>query len=356
MKHAWNRGLSGGLRLLPALLLTIILLLGGCDRLPRKQEPADGKQRFTVYYTNLDHTQLKSVVYEPQSETFEDILNELLAQFGSSLENDYVSVLPETVKIKGYTIGVDSLTVDFSGSYIGLNNVDEVLLRSGIVKTLIQLPGIYSVSLTVDGQPLTEPATGHVIGPMRDETFVDSQGDSINSYQFVDLTLYFPDYMGSKLSSEEREAFYSSNLLPERVIVEHLLKGPQSPGLAAIAVSGVQINSVSTEDGICVVDLDDTFNQSNGLVASPELCLYAIVDSLFGTCDLEGVMFRINGSSDIRFRDEIPLDQLFVEDLTVIRLPSEKEDADPGKSADPSAKSEPAAEVVSSAGEEAQTE
>ena len=307
------------------------MLLGGCNMFPQKQEVSDGKQKFSVYYTNADHTQLKSLSYEPQSETFEDILNELLKQFSTSVETEYVSVLPDTVKIKSYTIGVDSLTIDFSGNYIGLSNVDEILLRSGIVKTLIQLPGIYSVSLTVDGQALTEESTGYVVGPMRDETFVDSQGDSINSYQYVDLILYFPDYLGSKLAPEESEAFYSSNLLLERVIVEHILKGPQTPGLSAIAVPGVQVNSVTTEDGICVIDLDESFNQANGLVASPEMCLYAIVNTLSRACSLEGVVFRINGSGDIRFRDEIPLDQTFVEDLTMIRHSSGNEGADAGK-------------------------
>ena len=93
MRHAFFKNRKGWCTILTALILA--MLLGGCNMFPQKQEVSDGKQKFSVYYTNADHTQLKSLSYEPQSETFEDILNELLKQFSTSVETEYVSVLPD---------------------------------------------------------------------------------------------------------------------------------------------------------------------------------------------------------------------------------------------------------------------
>ena len=333
-------------------LLLMAVLLTGCENalsrlpfLPSKEETEDGRTRYQIYYTNAEHTHLTSSAYEPQEQTFEGMLGEMLEKFEhpETMETEADSVIPDGVRINGYTIGVDSLLIDFSGSYISMSNVEEILLRAGIVKTLVQLPGIYSISLTVDGQPLAEPASGQVIGPMRDETFVDSPDDSINSYQFVSLNLLFPAYNGQKLVEEKREAFYSSNLIMERVIVDHLIKGPQTPGLQQLTAPTVQVNSVRVTDGICVIDLDQSFNQAWNEAISPQLCLYAFVNTITSACDVQGVAFRINGSADVRFRDEISLDQIFTADTQYLEQPEaaaadgEAADADTNDKANDSA-------------------
>ena len=146
------------------LALAAMMCLSACSllNLNKKEEAADSRNTYQIYYTNAEHSRLQSISYEPQEQTFEGLLSEMLDYFEQpdKLETDSYSVIPEGVKINGYTIGVDSLLIDFSGSYISMNNIEEILLRAGIVKTLVQLPGIYSISLTVDGQPLEEPASG----------------------------------------------------------------------------------------------------------------------------------------------------------------------------------------------------
>ena len=314
------------------LALAAMMCLSACSllNLNKKEEAADSRNTYQIYYTNAEHSRLQSISYEPQEQTFEGLLSEMLDYFEQpdKLETDSYSVIPEGVKINGYTIGVDSLLIDFSGSYISMNNIEEILLRAGIVKTLVQLPGIYSISLTVDGQPLEEPASGQVIGPMRGESFVDSPDDSINSYQFVSLNLYFPSHSADRLVGETREAFYSSNLIMERVIVDHLIKGPQAPSLLPLTSPAVQVNSVRVANE----------------AVSPQMCLYAFVDSICSLCDVDGVAFRINGSADVRFCDEISLDQIFMPDMSYVEQ-TEKPQAQNEAGADDSALTVPALET-----------
>ena len=46
-----------------------------------------------------------------------------------------------------------------------------------------------------------------------------------------------------------------------------------------------------------------------------ETALYAIVNSICDTCDVEAVRIRIEGSGNALFRDEIPLAQVFEMDI-----------------------------------------
>lgn len=301
---------------LTALLLAVLLSACGQSlKATDTEEPSAGQYR--IYYSDTDNTGLVSRIYRPKSETFDGILRELLEQFRYAPDEQVISALPGGVSINGYTMGVDDLTIDFNASYLGLSNVQEVLARAGIVKTLVQLPGVRNVSVTVDSQPLTEP-DGTVVGPMNEETFVETQGDEINSYRHADMKLYFADGSGQHLVEEDRSGRFSSNLILERVVVENVLKGPEESTLHAVCFSDVPINNVYLDDKICVVDLGSRLNDVNNLSVSPEVVLYAIVNSLMDSCEIEGVRILIDGKDDVRLRSQINLEQTFTRDDSLI--------------------------------------
>ena len=312
--------------LFPVLLAA--LLLSGCSYLDgRGENQITTARSFLIYYTNPEGSKLVSKQYTPEAENFEGILKEMLGVFQTPLTEDAVSVLANGVKMNEYQIGVDSLTFDFDASYLTLTNVQEILLRAALVRTFTQLPGIYSVSVTVEHQDITED-DGTVIGPMREDTFIDAQNGSINSVLEADLLLFFPDASddtGTYLRMEERESFYSSNLLTERFVVEQVIKGPSISGLLPVCSSNVMINSVQKTNGICTVDLSDEFNMVFNTNLQPETILYAFVNSISESCkDVQAVRFRIDGRSDVRFLNEISLESDFTADTDRIRL-QEKE-------------------------------
>jgi len=296
----------------------IAVLFAGCARKQNTTaQTAADTDRYDIFYSDTDNTGLVTRKYKPKAESFDGILKELLEQFRYAPDDEVISALPGGVSINGYTRGVDDLTIDFNASYLGLNNVQEVLARAGIVKTLVQMPGVRNVSVTVDSQPLTEP-DGTVVGPMNADTFVESQGDEINSYRHADLKLYFADASGDKLIEEERGALFSSNLILERVVVENVLSGPQDGTLRGVCYQDVPINNVFLDKGICVVDLGGRINDENSSGIRPEVVLYAIVNSLMETCEIDGVRLVIDGSGDVRLRSQISLDQVFTEDSSLI--------------------------------------
>ena len=309
--------MAGKKRWRALLAAAVLLCLCGCGRFTGESGETDGEQ-YIIYYTNLEGTRLEERSYTPQSDSFDGIMTELLEQFQTPMDFEVDSAMPDGVEINQCTMGIDEIQVDFNGAYLGISNVQEVLLQAGLVKTLVQLPGVMRVRFTVDGQPLTDD-DGYEVPAMDKNTFIDSRGEGINSYHYVTLNLYFANQAGDMVSRETRNVFYSSNLITEELIVEQIIRGPANDNLQPVADPSVTINSVDISRGICEIDLGSSFNQvPTGCTADPEICLYAFVNAICDACDVEGVRFAIDGESNVRFRDQVNLDQVFVRNADVI--------------------------------------
>ena len=301
-----------------AVLISILLAFGlaGCssdvDELTDKQSSAMGIYR--IYYTDPEQTQLIRHEYTRNSESFEDILNEVLEAFRNPDSADVRSALPEQVKILQTTIGINEINVDFSAEYLSLDPISELLLRGALVKTLLQLQGVDTIRFTVESQSLV--IGDEEIGPMTEDTFIVPTGKGINSYRTRGLVLYYPSADGSSLVRVDKTGYYSSNLNTERLVIEEMLKGSGLEDLLPVAVEGTLVQDVSVSNGYCIVDFSEEINNAPAgeVIANPEIVLYAFTDAIIDSCTedrITGVRFRIEGSSDVRFRDQVNLDQVF---------------------------------------------
>ena len=105
-----------------------------------------------------------------------------------------------------------------------------------------------------------------------------------------------------------------------------MLKGTQKEGLFPVAVEGTLVQDVSVSNGYCIVDFSEDINSAPAgeVVANPETVLYAFADALIDSCPddrITGVRFRIEGSSDLRFRNQVNLDQIFKRNAEIIEAP-----------------------------------
>lgn len=311
MKRAEKKSsaLCGAYRSVFVLLAVCMLCMGLIRPAAEENDAAVDNSTYRIYYKNAAGDELVSVEYTPQAQTFNDILNELAAQLVTSPSEKAISVLPDGVALLSFTRGVDSLTIDLGSGYLSLGASDQVLLRGGIVNTFVQLPGVTGIRLSVEGQELTNSA-GVPFGSMDADTFITSRGDSINSLKQAKLTLYFPEGEGNQVHEEQQTIRYSTNLLPERVVMERLLAGPTEEGSRSLASAETVINSIRIENGICQVDLSAAFNQDTA-GTDPEAVITAVVRSLCENTEAGGVVLMIDGSQDISFRGKISLDQVF---------------------------------------------
>lgn len=316
-----------------ALLLTLIAVgLSGCGSIsfPFARKSAEGETAsgpYRIYYANREMTELKMTAYTPQADSFDGILEELLDQFRTSDESaGNYSVYPQNLELKSWAMVVTELDLDFGSQYLSIGKVPELLLRAGLVRTMLSIPEVMSVRITVDGQPLLD-SSGKTIGPMNENSFIiPDENGGINSYRTATIHLYFPDSSGKILVSEERSNVrYSSNSSFERLVAEQILKGPEGSGLQPIATQQTLVRSIQTANGTCMIDFNTEINTvpANTSV-DPETAIYALVNSLCSLQNVDRVRIEIEGNSDVRFRGQVNLDQDFSFEKSLILKETEQ--------------------------------
>lgn len=326
-------------KILGLFFLLLLLLLAGCDR------KKTNEKEYTVYYVNTAGTRLVENSYSPTAETFDEMMAELMNQL-TLAPSEYVSALPRNVKFLGYERGIDALRIDFSKEYYDMSNTEEVLFRAAVVKTVCQIPGVMKVMITVEKEQAKD-SEGEPIPAMDINTFIDTKEGGINSYLYATLVLYFAGEEGELSVQEMRNIHYSSNMVLERLVVEELIKGPETSGLNAVLDENVRIHNIYTQNGICTINFDESVNKTpSEATIDPETALYAIVNSICETCDsITGVKFEINGDNETKFRDKIDLGQIFMKNDNLIEKDVMETEEEPDASVAVAAETEKAARM-----------
>lgn len=218
--------------------------------------------------------------------------------------------------MKNYTFEGQTVTLNFDEAYKKMNNVREILVRTGMVLAFTQIPGVTYVEFLENGNPMTD-SDGNELGRMERGDFVENEGKNINSYVFADLNLYFANEDGDHLVREARRIHYSSNVPLERVIVEKLLEGPKEDGMLPVLSSNTKILGVSIVEGICYVNFDKSF-LTETMSVQQELPIYSIVNSLTDACKIHGVQISVEGDTKVTFRESMGLDQIYQADYSYL--------------------------------------
>jgi germination protein M len=281
-----------------ALIMTS-LMLSGCQR----KEAAD-PDSFKIFYVNNSETGIMAVDYEIKSNKsdIDEVIAELIEQLGTMSERrQYEAPLTGEVNLIGYTIADKLLTLNFDTRYLDIGRTVEVLDRAAIVRTFTQLDDIDYVSFQVEGTPLTDHY-GNIIGNMSADTFIFNVGNEINTYEKVELKLFFANETGDKLIPVYRSVVYNSNISMERLAVEQIISGPNTDICFPTISKDSKINSISVKDGVCYIDFDSAFLTEPYNVTA-EVALYSLVNTIAEFSDVNKVAFSVNGNSTFTFMD-----------------------------------------------------
>ncbi|MCM1026401.1 MAG: GerMN domain-containing protein [Roseburia sp.] len=275
------------------ILLALLggLLFSGCA-----QEQKSNRAEWQVYYVSNSETKVEMHLQERESSDPEGQLDELI---------QYLSTNPEKLEYKApLVMGFQLLDLERNDGRI-LLNVDaayrnmplttEVLVRAAIVRTLTQLEGISYIGIAVEGEQLYD-GLGNLVGWMSADQFIDNDGNEINTYEQVRVKLYFASEEGTNLIAGYRQKYYSTNTALERFVVEELIAGPTVDGFYPSVNPSTKIINVMTKDGICYVNLDESFLTVESNVPT-DVSIYSIVNSLVELNNINKVQILINGET-----------------------------------------------------------
>lgn len=295
---------------LSSMVLFMVPGLSGC------RNEAENRLGCHIYYLNKELTKTVGIRYEPKKKQEEELVQELLKELRTKPEKVELTMpFPKEVYVKKWKVENHRLYLYFTGDYLSLETAQEVLARAAYVRTLVQLPGIESVTFYIGDAPLLDK-NKKPIGFMTAETFVENTGKQINEIQIATITLYFVNQDGTKLVRETQKVPYNTNISMEKLVMERLLSGPLAENSLAAIPEETTLVSVSVLDGVCFVSLDENFLDHNHIPG--ELVIYSIVNSLAELSNVNKVQISVNGDTNITYQKEFSLDTMYERDLEYV--------------------------------------
>lgn len=281
--------------------LSLAFVLTGCAP---KEESA-----YYIYYITPERTGMVPQSYEPRAKDTEGLLVELLDKLAEDTDSvDYMKTIPAKIEVMDYRVDKRDLSLYFDRDYSTLEGYEEVLIRSAIVRTLLQIDGIDSITFYVSNEPLLS-AAGEMVGSMNRDSFLFDFGEETDSLLSTTLSLYFASADGASLVKEERQVYYSSNIALEKLVIDNLLKGPNGENAIGTLPANTKLLNISVTDGVCYVNLDNTFlNTVEGV--SDEVTIYSIVNSLTELDHAAKVQILVDGENNIKYHDTFDLSGL----------------------------------------------
>jgi len=299
-------------------LILAALMLGGC----KKEEVQENG--YQIYYTDEEGKRIQSESYIPEKEDPEYLLEQMMKKWAEDVEDKkMISAKPKEVELLSYEIEKRSLVVDFSSAYNELSNTEEIMLRTSLSKTMLQIPEIKSVQIMIEGEKLTDKM-GKVIPSMTDKSFVNVDDIGVDGFETIEYPFYFADDNGN-LEVEKRTIHYSSSSEKLQTVLKQLISGTKKKSLNGVIASDTKILNSKIENGLCTVNFSKEFNYSvDGVL--PDISIYALVNTL---CELNGVTsvkINIEGDTESYYLDTVDLSSPFEKREDLIKTTEEDEE------------------------------
>lgn len=283
------------------IFLLALLLLAGCREAVSEDQLGEGE--VLVYYVNASVTRLSGDVHQLRATSLEEQVAELFAALQESGHGETVAAVPETLTMTSGTVEDNTLNLELEGPYYELSTASQVMCMAALTRTLTQLEGIDYLRISVDGSPVQQD--GKEVGILRSRMFMDDVADNPDSFEEVELVLYFASEDGRQLVRTTLSVGYQTGDSLERIVVEQLIRGPQESGVRATLPSTSGLLSVTVREGICYVNFDDHFISDLVSGGYDYIPVYSLVNSLTELPTVDAVQLMINGKTDVSYRENI---------------------------------------------------
>lgn len=304
---------------IPFLILIIVLFVLFFNFVTQDEETEQVKKDVNLYYISMDGLSFYQVPYqfEKSVEPYEKAM-EILEELKKVPENEKCQqTIPQDVVWTNVILDGSNLVIDFASSYSKMNSAQEIFLRTGIVKSLVQVPGIVSVEFKVNGMPLMN-TSDQPVGMMDADRFIDGTEENWGVNTQEKMILYYANETGDALVERPTTINVVNNIPLEQLIIEALLAQPQeNSGYFSPIPEGTKVIKTVTKDEICYVDLSKEFLNPMENVTT-EISVYAIVNSLIEKENVNKVQFSVEGQTITSFRETMDLSLPFDRNLDLV--------------------------------------
>ena len=215
----------------------------------------------------------------------EEVLRLLM---GGYKEGGFRQPVPGGTRLLSCTVSGSTVVVDFSSTYGQLSGIDLSMADYCVALSLVQIPGIYTVRITVNGRDLAYRDKNYF---RADDVLVTSPEDVVRN---VAVQLHFPN--GPLLIPEERILTVYEGESQIEAVLDAVLDGPVSETLQPLVPEDFAVLSVRLEDGTCYLNLPESCVDQLGMGGtSPRQTVIGLVRSLCSIRDVRRVRILVDG-------------------------------------------------------------
>ena len=134
-------------------LVLIIGLLTGCSVESQGEKTESVSNQYYLYYLNKDETKVTKTRYYPEQESAEFMLQDLMGILnGQESSGENLPLLPAGVQLVTYRLNESLLELEFNADYSNISRTREILVRAGVARTFLQIPGITGIKIFIGNQ------------------------------------------------------------------------------------------------------------------------------------------------------------------------------------------------------------
>lgn len=289
-----------------------------------REDKADKKKDSTIdlYYLNAQEDGFKKVSYRLQhSDDPKEAAKEVLYKLSDTENNNtnkYKASIFDGVVINDVTVDKEKATIDFGAGYIQLTHVQEVLLRTSVVKSLLQIKGIDGVLFSVNGSSLLD-SDKLPVGLMEASTILTDDGQENIYSAKKKVKLYYTNETGDKLIPYLKELTVTDNVPLETQVLLALKNPPASKkNLRSPLPADFYVNQTQILNNICYVDLSSDVEKA-AVNVKEKVTVYAMVNSLTDLDTAYQVQFTINGKKVSKLNEFEEFDTLLTSDFSLCK-------------------------------------
>lgn len=213
---------------------------------------------------------------------------------GGCNSKHFRQAVPTGTILHSCRINGNTVTLDFSRAYGQLSGMDMTLADYCITLSLVQIPGIYTVRITVDGEELAHRDNNRF---RADDVLLTSKEDVVRN---LAVQLYFRK--GQTLAVEERILTVYEGESQATAVLEALLAGPKQEGHKPLVSSDFRVLSTKLEEGVCYLNVsaaDEKLLPEKK--HDQELLLEGTVRSLCSIREIQQVQILVDGEMQHSF-------------------------------------------------------
>ena len=282
-------------RVIGVLLCLVLLILLGVSVVPNG--PSDAETLSLYFPVREDHlssggdaiaavrVDWREMRNLPAQEQAEAVMKMLMEGYSDGTLGQLV---PSGTRMLSCQVSGSTVTVDFSGGYGQLSGIDLTIADYCTALSLVQIPGIYTVRITVNGKELSYRDKNYF---RAHDVLVTSPEDVVRN---LAVQLYFPN--GSTLVGEDRILTIYEGESQVNAVMKALQTGPVGETLAPLLPEGFSVLSARIDGNTCYLNLPQSCAELlPGDAASQQQIVQGLVRSLCSIRDVRQVQILIEG-------------------------------------------------------------